>query len=154
MVKKKRIKEDTSSSEPIVFPTPAKSKPVELATPTKAKIIKIEKEEIIDLTGDPQFIDSADSAEGYDPDWKSSKPPSPIQEPRKSCNPRPGKYMRPTKMLGATSRPKSRGSATSSSAASSDNLDDESYKHGKKRGRGFLTEESSDSEDSSKEEED
>jgi hypothetical protein len=150
MVKKKRIKEDTSSSEPIVFPTPAKkSKPVELATPTKAKIIKIEKEEIIDLTGDPQYIDSADSAMGYDPDWKSSKPPSPIQEPRKSCNPRPGKYMRPTKMLGATSRPKSRGSATSSSAASSDNLD-ESNKHGKKRGRGFLTEESS---VSSKEEE-
>jgi len=150
---KKRIKEDTSSSEPIVLPTPARSKPVELATPTKAKIIKIEKEEIVDLTGDPQFIDSADSAEGYDPNWKSSKPASPISEPRKSYYPKPGKYMRPTKMLGATSKPKSRGSATSSSAASSDNLD-ESYKHGKKRGRGFLTEESSDSEDSSKGEED
>jgi len=118
---KKRIKEDTSSSEPIVLPTPAKSKPVELATATKAKIIKIEQEDIIDLTGDLQYIDSADSAEGYDPDWKSSKPASPISEPRKSCYPKPGKYMRPTKILGATSRPKSRGSATSSSAASSDN---------------------------------
>ena len=144
---KRRIKEDTSSSEPMV---PQQPKVESLTTPTKNKKIKIEKEEIVDLTGDTEFIDSA---EGYDPDWKSSKPASPISEPRKSCNPRPGKYMRPTKMLGATSRPKSRGSATSSSAASSDNLD-ESYKHGKKRGRGFLTEESSDSEDSSKEEED
>jgi len=60
--------------------------------------------------------------------------------------------MRTTAKLGATSKPASRGSATSSSAASSDTLD-ESYKYGKKRGRGFLTEESSDSEDSSKEEE-
>jgi hypothetical protein len=147
---KKRIEEDSSSSEPVVLPTPAKSEPVVLATPTKTKIIKIEKEEIVDLTGDPQFIDSA---EGYDPNWKSSKPASPISEPRKSCYPKPGKYMRPTAMLGATSKPKSRGSATSSSAASSDNLD-ESYKYGKKRGRGFLTEESLDSEDSSNEEED
>jgi len=144
---KRRIKEDSSSSEPVV---PQQPKIELLTTPTQNKKLKIEKEEIVDLTGDPEFIDSA---EGYDPDWKSSKPASPISEPRKSCYPKPGKYMRPTKMLGATSKPKSRGSATSSSAASSDNLD-ESYKHGKKRGRGFLTEESSDSEDSSKGEED
>ena len=137
---KRRIKEDSSSSEPVVPQQPIIES---LTTPTQNKKIKIEKEEIVDLTGDPEFIDSA---EGYDPDWKSSKPASPISEPRKSCYPKPGKYMRPTKMLGATSRPKSRGSATSSSAASSDN--------GKKRGRGFLTDESSDSEDSSKEEED
>ena len=116
----------------------------------KTKKIRIEKEEIVDLTGDPQFIDSA---EGYDPNWKSSNPASPISEPRKSCYPKPGKYMRPTAKLGATSKPASRGSATSSSAASSDTLD-ESYKYGKKRGRGFLTEESSDSEDSSNQEED
>jgi hypothetical protein len=64
---KKRIKEDSSSSEPVVLATPAKSEPVVLATATKSKKIKIEKEEIVDLTGDPQFIDSADSAEGYDP---------------------------------------------------------------------------------------
>jgi hypothetical protein len=137
---KRRIKEDSSSSEPVVPQQPIIES---LTTPTQNKKIKIEKEEIVDLTGDTEFVDSA---EGYDPDWKSSKPASPISEPRKSCYPKPGKYMRPTKILGATSRPKSRGSATSSSAASSDN--------GKKRGRGFLTEESSDSEDSSKEEED
>ena len=69
---------------------------------------------MVDLTGDPQFIDSA---EGYDPNWKSSNPASPISEPRKSCYPKPGKYMRPTAKLGATSKPASRGSATSSSAA-------------------------------------
>ena len=114
----------------------------------KCQKIKIEKQEIVDLTGDPQYIDSA---EGYDPEWKSSKPNSPIPEPRKSCYPKPGKYMRPTAKLGATSKPASRGSATSSSAASSENLDEPSYTYGKKRGRGFLLpEESSDSaEDSS-----
>ena len=111
---KKRIKEDSSSSEPVVLATPAKSEPVVLATATKSKKIKIEKEEIVDLTGDPQFIDSA---EGYDPNWKSSNPASPISEPRKSCYPKPGKYMRTTAKLGATSKPASRGSATSSSAA-------------------------------------
>ena len=136
---KRRIKEDSSSSEPVVPQQPIIES---LTTPTQNKKIKTEKEEIVDLTGDTEFVDSS---EGYDPDWKSSKPASPISEPRKSCYPKPGKYMRPTKILGATSRPKSIGSATSSSAASSDN--------GKKRGRGFLTEESSDSEDSSKEEE-
>ena len=146
---KRRVKEDSSSSEPVVLATPAKSEPVVLATPTITKKIKIEKQEIVDLTGDPQYIDSA---EGYDPEWKSYKPNSPIPEPRKSCYPKPGKYMRPTAKLGATSKPASRGSATSSSAASSENLDDEpSYTYGKKRGRGFLLpEESSDSaEDSS-----
>ena len=80
----------------------------------RPKKIRIEKEEIVDLTGDPQFIDSA---EGYDPNWKSSNPASPISEPRKSCYPKPGKYMRTTAKLGATSKPASRGSATSSSAA-------------------------------------
>jgi hypothetical protein len=34
---KKRIKEDSSSSEPVVLATPAKSEPVVLATPTKTK---------------------------------------------------------------------------------------------------------------------
>jgi len=43
---KKRIKEDSSSSEPVVLPTPAKSEPVVLATQPKTKKIKIEKEEI------------------------------------------------------------------------------------------------------------
>jgi hypothetical protein len=34
---KRRIKEDSSSSEPVVLATPAKSEPVVLATPTKTK---------------------------------------------------------------------------------------------------------------------
>ena len=144
---KKRIKEDSSSSEPVVLATPAKSEPVVLATPTKSKKIKTEKEEIVDLTGDPQFIDSA---EGYDPDWKSSRPASPMQPPKSTTYPKPGKYMRPTAKLGATSKPVARGYATSS-ATSSDTV--ESYTYGKKRGRGFVQEESSESaEDSSKEE--
>ena len=106
---KKRIKEDSSSSEPVVLATPAKSEPVVLATPTKTKKIKIEKEEIVDLTGDPQFIDSA---EGYDPDWKSSRPASPMQPPKSTTYPKPGrKYIRPTAKLGATSKPVARGSA-------------------------------------------
>jgi hypothetical protein len=143
---KKRIKEDSSSSEPVVLATPAKSEPVVLATATKSKKIKIEKEEIVDLTGDPQFIDSA---EGYDPDWKSSRPASPMQPPKSTTYQKPGKYMRPTAKLGATSKPVARGYATSS-ATSSDTV--ESCTYGKKRGRGFVQEESSESEDSSKEE--
>ena len=135
---KRRIKEDSSSSEPVI---PQQPKIEQLTTPTQNKKIKIEKEEIVDLTGDSEFIDTA---EGYDPNWKSSKPASPISTPCKSRYP---KYMRPTKHLGATS--KSTGSATSSSAASSE----ESYTYGKKRGRGFLLpEEPSESEDSSEEE--
>ena len=141
---KRRIKEDSSSSEPVV---PQQPKIESLTTPTQNKKIKIEQEEIVDLTGDPEFIDSA---EGYDPDWKSSKPASQMSAPCKSSYPKPGKYMRPTKHLGATSKPT--GSATSSSAASAASSE-ESYTYGKKRGRGFLLpEESSESEDSSEEE--
>ena len=39
----------------------------------------MEENEIIDLTMDPEFVDSA---EGYDANWKSSKPPSPLQKPK------------------------------------------------------------------------
>ena len=102
-----------------------------LTTPTKEQKIKVEKEDVVDLTLDLQYVDSA---EGFDPDWKSSRPASPMQAPRSTNYLKPGKFMQPTVKLGATSKPAARGSATSS-AASSDNTVDESYTYGKKRGR-------------------
>jgi hypothetical protein len=78
----KRIKKTDSSSEPVPAENPSSSS---FTTPEKkAKVV--EEEEIIDLTMDPEFVDSA---EGYDADWKSSKPPSPLQKPKNSKSDKP-----------------------------------------------------------------
>ena len=112
----------------------------------------MEEKDIIDLTiMDPGFVDSA---EGYDEDWKSSKPPSPLQTPKSSQSAKPEKknaFTPPTgKLLESRSKPESsRGTTVTSSAASSET--GESYTYGKKRGRGFVIQEeisSSDSEES------
>jgi len=78
----KRIKKTDSSSEPV----PAEKSSSSSFTTPKKKAKVVEKDEIIDLTMDPDFVDSA---EGYDADWKSSKPPSPLQKPKTSKSDKP-----------------------------------------------------------------
>jgi len=139
----KRIKKTDSSSEPVPAEKPSSSS---FTTPKKkAKVV--EEDEIIDLTMDPEFVDSA---EGYDTDWKSSKPPSPLQEPKTSKSDKPEKksmFTPPTgKLLEARTKPESRGTTATSSAATSETGDSSTY--GKKRGRGFVIKEEESSSDS------
>ena len=141
----KRKQKTDSSSEPVPAEKPSSSS---FTTPKKAKVE--EEKEIIDLTMNPEFIDSA---EGYDADWESSKPPSPLQKPKtfKSDKLEKKSVFTPPKgkLLEARTKPESRGTTATSSAATSETGD--SYTYGKKRGRGFVSKEevsSSDSEES------
>ena len=145
MIKRNR-KAESSSTEPVTAEKPSR----ESFTTPKKKAKVVEEKDIIDLTMDPGFVDSA---EGYDEDWKSSKPASPLQTPKSSNSAKPEKkypFTPPTgKLLESRSKPESsRGTTVTSSAASSET--GESYTYGKKRGRGFVIQEeiSSSSEES------
>ena len=84
-------------------PIPPRSEPIPEENPTSGSITtpkkkaKVEvKKDVIDLTNDPDFIDSA---EEYDENWKSSKPASPKQKSNSTSSKMPElkcKFIKPT----------------------------------------------------------